>query len=128
MIRTPKERTSDARKLQKSRVWRHLSLDAIERMLLEAERDTAAAALDQHTSPPNEHGCQLWTGRVDDDGYPIARCAGRDCRAQRFAYERHRARIPDGHRVRVTCGARQCVTPEHLEVLPRLGTPAESEP
>lgn len=58
--------------------------------------------------------CWLWTGtvyngaprlRLGSSSYPYAR---------RFAYRFWRGKIPTGHEVRMRCGNRLCVNPDHM--------------
>lgn len=76
--------------------------------------------IDRTSSP---HGCWLWTGRLDRDGF--GRCDMPDapgCLVHRVVYEDARGPIPRGQVLMHSCDAlhgpgaayRRCCNPEHL--------------
>lgn len=62
-----------------------------------------------------EHGCWLWQGSTDGDGYGYAWDGVRVVRAHRLAYESFVAPIPEGLELDHLCRIRGCVNPGHLE-------------
>lgn len=67
----------------------------------------------------DESGCWLWTGSLNNMGYP--RLSGRDRKqptyAHRFSYEFFIGPIPDGLVVDHTCSVPRCVCPDHLDAV-----------
>lgn len=63
------------------------------------------------------HGCHLWTGGTDPTGYGRFYLDGRMAYAHRVAVELHQGPIPAGMVVDHLCRVRNCVNPEHLEVV-----------
>jgi len=61
--------------------------------------------------------CWLWTGATQKSGYGGINIAGRRHLVHRVAYEFVIGPIPDGLEIDHTCGTRNCVNPEHLEVV-----------
>jgi len=61
-------------------------------------------------------GCELWTGRLDRDGYGFH---GLD-RAHRVAWKREHGEIPDGMEPDHLCRRRACVALHHLELVTRV--------
>lgn len=74
-------------------------------------------------APPNDHGCRLWTGAVNGDGYGYFKVAGKAVPAHRFAYEDQVAPIPPGHTIdhRVgpsePCTSKLCMEGGHLQAV-----------
>lgn len=64
-------------------------------------------------------GCWVWIAAKDYDNYGIVRVRNAGTkRAHRVAYEMYRGeRIPAGMDIDHTCGVRECVNPDHLEVV-----------
>jgi hypothetical protein len=65
--------------------------------------------------------CWLWTGARSHAGYARMALAGpgrnqTSVEVHRFVYERERGPIPEGARLRHTCGVQHCVNPAHLVV------------
>lgn len=61
--------------------------------------------------------CWAWTGGTESDGTPRARWEGHGQPAQELSYAAFRRQgepVPDGYRVRATCGRGECVNPRHL--------------
>lgn len=65
-----------------------------------------------HTS-----ACKVWTGRCNSDGYAQAGWRGQTLRLHRPAYEFARGAIPTGMVIDHVCRVRNCLNPEHLEVV-----------
>ena len=63
---------------------------------------------------PQEDGCWLWGGQINDHGYGLFR-AGRVYRAHRWSYEHLVGPIPEGLVLDHLCRVRNCVNPDHLE-------------
>lgn len=67
---------------------------------------------------PATTGCWLWIGATYDQGYGMFRLTeGKTARAHRFSYERHVAAIPAGMTLDHLCEVKNCVNPQHLEVV-----------
>ena len=82
----------------------------------------------RYTSPPNESGCELWTGSQAGIGYKTGRgygsirINGRNEKAHREKWRQLRGSIPDGLCVCHTCDVPSCVAIDHLF----LGTPMDN--
>ena len=59
------------------------------------------------------NGCWLWTGALTGDGYGILRRQT----MHRWSYEKHRGEIPEGLEVDHLCSVRNCVNPDHMELV-----------
>jgi len=62
-------------------------------------------------------GCWLWTSAVDGKGYGTLTIKGKQPKAHRLVYERYKGAIPDGLQLDHLCRVRNCVNPDHLEVV-----------
>ena len=62
-----------------------------------------------------ETPCHVWTGWLNNCGYPTMTHHGRTARSHRVAYEHFVGAIPDGLDLDHLCGVKACVNPEHLE-------------
>lgn len=70
---------------------------------------------------PEESGCILWAGYLNDRGYgSTGSIGGKTYRAHRFAYLITFGEIPAGAEIDHKCRNRSCVNPEHLQALPVL--------
>ena len=58
--------------------------------------------------------CWLWTGRLGSDGKPLLDLDGRQVRAQRVLLECVLGNISADLSVKIKCGVRNCMNPEHL--------------
>lgn len=65
----------------------------------------------------DETGCWLWSSSTTGDGYGTGSIGGEAFLAHRWAYERLKQPIPDGLEIDHLCRTRNCVNPEHLEVV-----------
>jgi len=61
--------------------------------------------------------CWLWTGSMDVRGYPRLTVKRWISKAYRLAWELFRGPIPQGAAIRCTCKNRNCVNPDHHEVI-----------
>ena len=64
-----------------------------------------------------ETGCWSWVGAKNSEGYGSWWVGGRHHRAHRVMYERTKGPIPDGLVIDHLCRNRDCVNPDHLEVV-----------
>ncbi len=65
--------------------------------------------------------CWHWTKRVSgQNGYAHFKVDGRDRLAHRWAYEHFRGPIPGGRQIDHLCRNRDCVNPEHMEIVTPL--------
>jgi len=62
-------------------------------------------------------GCWLWAGHTNDNGYSLVRRAGRQLSAHRWNWEQSNGPIPKNLEVNHKCRVRNCINPEHLELL-----------
>jgi hypothetical protein len=60
-------------------------------------------------------GCWLWTGQINQKGYPRTDAGDRRVGAHRFVYEDVVGPIPEGLELDHLCRNRSCVNPDHLE-------------
>lgn len=60
------------------------------------------------------HGCWLWQGATNADGYGLIKVEGRLCIASRVAWETAFGTIPAGLNVLHSCDNPPCVRPDHL--------------
>lgn len=61
--------------------------------------------------------CWLWTGILNHYGYGVFTVQALNVPAHRWAYEYIRELIPDGMTLDHLCRVRNCVRPDHLEVV-----------
>jgi hypothetical protein len=61
--------------------------------------------------------CWLWTGHIDKNGYGKAYVNGLRLYAHRAAWLESRGEIPDGLEPDHLCRVRNCVKPDHLELV-----------
>lgn len=72
-----------------------------------------------HSKTTKRGDCILWTGRVDKDGYGVILFRRATRKAHRLALWLANRPIPDGYVVNHTCRNRECVNPQHLNVITR---------
>lgn len=67
----------------------------------------------------NPNGCWNWNGNKDKDGYGFFWVAEKkqSVRAHRWAYEYYISKIEEGMTIDHLCRVKNCVRPEHLEVV-----------
>jgi hypothetical protein len=46
--------------------------------------------------PPDERGCTIWHGKVDEDGYPVMPIGRRRRTVTRLWFELHSGKLPKG--------------------------------
>jgi len=66
--------------------------------------------------------CWLWTGGKKGEGYgnyPTGADRGLERYAHRFAWQHCMGEIPAGYELDHICGIRNCVNPEHLQLVER---------
>lgn len=61
--------------------------------------------------------CWVWQGALNAHGYGKVSVDGRPLQAYRWVYETHVGPIPTGMHLDHLCEQRDCVNPEHLEVV-----------
>ena len=64
-------------------------------------------------------GCWLWTGALNDMGYPQIQQNGTRRYAHRIMHELHIGPIPEGYDIDHLCSTPACVRPSHLEAVTR---------
>lgn len=65
-----------------------------------------------------QDACWLWTGSVSHrTGYGKKQLGGKTISAHRWMYSIFKGHIPDGMTLDHTCKNRQCVNPNHLEIV-----------
>lgn len=64
----------------------------------------------------DETDCYVWTGTVNDRGYPVITVRGRTLGVHRLVYG-WAVDIPQGHHVHHRCRNRRCIFVGHMEVL-----------
>ncbi|HET6916875.1 MAG TPA: HNH endonuclease signature motif containing protein, partial [Acidimicrobiales bacterium] len=65
----------------------------------------------------NDAGCWIWQQSVNNKGYAIAKVAAKTQTVHRLVATLAFGPIPAGMQVDHRCAARNCVNPEHLEVV-----------
>lgn len=66
-----------------------------------------------------EQNCWLWIGAGMNGGYGVLRVGKEQMLAHRLSYVIHKGGIPDEYVVHHTCHIRECVNPDHLEIISR---------
>ena len=85
--------------------------------------DRAEHARFMRNVKPDPDGCWLWQGPTTPNGYGKYRRPGqRERVAHRVLWEHYNGPVPDGMELDHLCRARNCVRPEHFEVV----TPSEN--
>lgn len=62
-------------------------------------------------------GCQLWTGKLNHDGYARLRVDQRAQYVHRYLWERDNGPVPVGYELDHLCRNRNCVNRFHLEIV-----------
>lgn len=88
-----------------------------------------------------ENGCWLWTGKINQAGYPCFSVQSNWIYAHRWSYEHHVGPVPEGlevdHKCHTLdrdcpggrdCSHRRCVNPEHLEAVTQRENVGRSRP
>ena len=85
--------------------------------------DTEIESVLSLVAPPDENGCEVWTGELNEKGYGRRRFRdGKNRRIHRVVWELRNGPIPDGLLVCHRCDNPPCCNPEHLF----LGTHADN--
>ena len=79
-------------------------INALENILSKTQRD-------------EDTGCLIYTGAVNEKGYPMISSQGKKRRANRLVYEMWYGAIPEGCDVDHTCYNRRCLEKTHLRPL-----------
>lgn len=66
------------------------------------------------TLPPDERGCRIWTGHVNDDGYGRINKGGRLVYIHRMICEREHGSLPPGCEACHACDRPACLEPSHI--------------
>ena len=61
--------------------------------------------------------CLIWTGHINQDGYPRMNIGGRLFMVYRYVWERSKGPIPEDLEVNHTCFNRACIKLDHLELV-----------
>jgi len=61
--------------------------------------------------------CWIWKGTINSQGYGVAWFNGKLHRAHRLIYEWERETIPQGMVADHICRIRNCVNPDHIEII-----------
>jgi hypothetical protein len=64
-----------------------------------------------------ETGCLIYTGAVNEKGYPMISYNGKMVRGSRWVYKQYYGTIPAGHDIDHTCYVRRCLELTHLRPL-----------
>lgn len=72
---------------------------------------------EKHFMPVTESGCWLWMGYERPDQYGEFRIERKHQLTHRVSYELYRGSIPRHLQIDHLCRVRQCVNPEHLELV-----------
>jgi HNH endonuclease len=92
--------------------------DIIKRRQEEKRRSRREERFAARIAPPDENGCEVWTGALDKGyGKVGAGASGRTERVHRRAWERAHGPIPEGRELHHECGNKACVNVEHLRVV-----------
>ena len=70
--------------------------------------------LERHSQFVTESGCQIWTGRINHNGYGTLGIDRITKRAHRVSWELENGAIPVGLFVLHRCDVRCCINPSHL--------------
>lgn len=73
--------------------------------------------LQRHYTISNESGCWLWHGAKSSNGYGIIRINDHTKRAHRVMFELIKLQIPNKFELDHLCRVRNCINPDHLEVV-----------
>lgn len=65
----------------------------------------------------DNNGCWIWKGRLDQKGYGHMNIGRKTIGAHRYLYELHIGKIPEGMQLDHLCRVRNCVNPNHLEIV-----------
>lgn len=69
-----------------------------------------------HASCVEEGECLIWTGKANNEGYPVFSAAKGECNlARRLAFTLYGGVLKPRMPVIATCGDRKCVAKEHLQ-------------
>ena len=76
-------------------------------------------------SSPNADGCWQWLGRINKNGYPIAKIAGRTMAVHRISLEAKHCAPLGGQAAHHKCANTNCVNPDHLQAVTHRENTAE---
>ena len=70
----------------------------------------------------DDKGCWIYAGCKDKAGYGIIKYQGKNFKAHRYMFLKHKGQIPEGLLIRHICNTTSCINPDHL----LLGTQAQN--
>lgn len=91
-------------------------LRPVDETIGEVRRMSPEERMAHYTAPPNENGCRLWTGWLNN-GYGQVGVRGETRLVHRLVLEMSGVDVPPQMHVHHKCAVRACVEPTHLQVV-----------